>query len=231
MQTRIIKTALYKDEVILTETPDVRFIAVYLYTNSHIGLMDIYKIPVQLIQLETGFDISTIKLVLDKLQDKGIIKHHNHLWIRLLRDDFASLVYSGSTNEMAKEKYVDSIPEDILSYLRDTSIDTTHHTSMHTTYKSEIRNNKSKIINKKPEIIVNKLGEFNNVILDEEEINKLHSKIGEKNTNILIEELSGYMASTKKKYASHYATLLNWARRKIQDMSEKKNKSLAVFKD
>lgn len=72
-------------------------------------------------------------------------------------------------------------------------------------------------------------GEFENVLLTEEEHQKLLDKYGEKNTNILIEELSGYMASTKKKYASHYATLLNWARRKIQTVQDKtlKNRFIA----
>lgn len=77
--------------------------------------------------------------------------------------------------------------------------------------------------------IKNIYGEFENVSLTEEEHQKLLDKYGEKNTNILIEELSGYMASTKKKYASHYATILNWARRKIQTVQEKtlKNRFIA----
>lgn len=66
-----------------------------------------------------------------------------------------------------------------------------------------------------------KYGEFNNVAMTQEEYNKLVEKIGEPNTKILIEELSGYLASTRKKYSSHYATLLNWARRKIQNHQEK----------
>lgn len=66
------------------------------------------------------------------------------------------------------------------------------------------------------------IGEFENVKLSSEELQKLKEKLGEHNTEILIEELSGYIASTKKKYSNHYATLLNWARRKYQ---EKQNKS------
>lgn len=64
-------------------------------------------------------------------------------------------------------------------------------------------------------------GEFQNVKLKEEEHQKLIDSFGEKNTHILIEELSGYIASKNKKYANHYATLLNWGRRKIQNHKEK----------
>jgi hypothetical protein len=59
-------------------------------------------------------------------------------------------------------------------------------------------------------------GEFNNVKLSSEEYSKLILKLGESNTKVLIEELSGYMASKKTKYLNHYAVLLNWAKRKIE---------------
>ena len=134
----------------LSLTPDVRFIAVYLYTNDHIGLLEFYKIPLQFIQLETGYDISTIKIVLDKLQELEIIKHFNYLWVKLLRNDFASLLYLGEKNEIAVEKYLSEIPLEIKDYFK---LDTTMDTTMDTNDKSEIINHKSKIINKKPEII------------------------------------------------------------------------------
>lgn len=72
--------------------------------------------------------------------------------------------------------------------------------------------------------------EFENVKLTKEEYNKLIEKLGENNTNILIEELGGYLASSKKKYASHYATILNWARRRVEKHQEKlqgKNRYIA----
>lgn len=150
MKTRIIKTGIYSNEKMLSLTPDVRFICIYLYTNSHIGLIDIYKVPVQLIQLETGYDITTIKIVLDKLQDIGVIKHFNYLWIQLTHSDFASLVYSGEKNENAIVKYISEIPKEIKDFFKlDTSIDSTIYTSIHTSYKSEIINNKSEIKNNK----------------------------------------------------------------------------------
>lgn len=66
-----------------------------------------------------------------------------------------------------------------------------------------------------------KLGEFSNVLLTQEELEKLNKAFGEPNTKVLIEELSSYMASKRKSYSSHYATLLNWGRRKIQSHQEK----------
>lgn len=56
------------------------------------------------------------------------------------------------------------------------------------------------------------LGEFKNVYLSSEEHEKLITKLGDASTQDLIERLSAYMKSRRKKYDSHYATILNWSR-------------------
>lgn len=60
--------------------------------------------------------------------------------------------------------------------------------------------------------IKNKYGEFNNVSLTDDELEKLKEKFPydwEKK----IENLSSYLAQFNKKYKSHYATILNWSRK------------------
>lgn len=52
-------------------------------------------------------------------------------------------------------------------------------------------------------------GEMNNVVLTDEEYGKLKSKYLD--IDPLIDRFSVYMASTGKKYPSHYATLIRWA--------------------
>ena len=56
-----------------------------------------------------------------------------------------------------------------------------------------------------------KYGEYNNVLLTDEELVKLKEKIP--NWQDFIERLSSYIASTGKRYKSHYVTMLNWYRR------------------
>lgn len=53
-----------------------------------------------------------------------------------------------------------------------------------------------------------KHGEYNNVLLTDEELYKLRAEIP--SIDEYIEHLSEYMASTGKPYKSHYATLRNW---------------------
>lgn len=59
-------------------------------------------------------------------------------------------------------------------------------------------------------------GEFENVLLSDDEHQKLTEKLGKSKTDDLIEQLSGYMKQSPanaKKYKDHYATILNWSRR------------------
>ncbi len=55
-------------------------------------------------------------------------------------------------------------------------------------------------------------GEFQNVYLSSDEYDKLVKRLGEDSARDLIERLGAYMKSRRKKYDSHYATILNWAR-------------------
>lgn len=64
-------------------------------------------------------------------------------------------------------------------------------------------------------------GEFQNVLLEEIEYTKLVEALNEEAVAVLISELDGYIESTGKKYKSHYATLQNWARRRINSHREK----------
>lgn len=61
---------------------------------------------------------------------------------------------------------------------------------------------------KKP--VKHKHGEYNNVLLTDEELEKLQAEYPDWKDRI--ERLSSYVASTGKSYKSHYATIRNWAR-------------------
>ena len=59
-----------------------------------------------------------------------------------------------------------------------------------------------------------KHGEYQNVLLTDEELEKLQDEYIDWEDKI--ERLSSYMASTGKSYKSHYATIRNWARKDLQ---------------
>ena len=66
--------------------------------------------------------------------------------------------------------------------------------------------------------INNIYGEFKNVVLSEDELAKLKANIP--NYEEYIEKLSAYMASEGKRYKSHYATILAWARKDKKEGTE-----------
>lgn len=66
--------------------------------------------------------------------------------------------------------------------------------------------------NKKEKPVKHKYGEYGNVLLTDEELDKLKAKFPS-NYIAWIDRLSGYVESTGKKYKSHYATILNWSKR------------------
>ena len=65
------------------------------------------------------------------------------------------------------------------------------------------------ISTKKP--IKHKHGEYNNVLLSDDELEKLKDEFPDWEERI--DRLSSYVASTGKSYKSHYATIRNWARK------------------
>ena len=64
---------------------------------------------------------------------------------------------------------------------------------------------------KKNKPVKHKYGEFENVLLTDDELQKLKDKYPDFDDRI--ERLSYYIASTGKSYKSHYATIMNWARK------------------
>ncbi len=66
-----------------------------------------------------------------------------------------------------------------------------------------------------------KKGEGDNVLLTEEEIQKLSERFGPAGAEERINSLSLYKGSTGKKYASDYLTILNWERRNDGGRNEK----------
>ena len=63
-------------------------------------------------------------------------------------------------------------------------------------------------------------GELRNVLLTEEERQKLDEKLGIPVAVRLIDDLSLYLGRTSKKYTSHYATLLTWHRSELKKAAE-----------
>ena len=73
---------------------------------------------------------------------------------------------------------------------------------------------------KKSKPVKHKHGEYDNVLLTDDELQKLKTEYSDYMQKI--ENLSCYIASTGKVYKSHYATIRNWARKDAQNPQQKR---------
>lgn len=74
-----------------------------------------------------------------------------------------------------------------------------------------------KIKETKQKILFKRYGEFNNVLLTDEQYKKLVDKFNDNGTKNWIEVLSSGIASKGYKYKDHYAAILTWVRRDEKD--------------
>ena len=128
------------------------------------------------------------------LEINGLVKifDDNVLWIKDWKEN----------NYIQKDRYIPS------KYLQMYSLDTI---CIQDVYTGKDSIDKYSIDNIEKENIKEKevYGEFKNVKLTKEE----YAKLEKSNLLPYIEKLSSYIASKGKKYKSHYATILNWARK------------------
>jgi len=145
----------------------------------------------------TGLVKSTVSRALRGLEKRGLITR-NGKSIGFQKDwEQWGVSSSANSDKLAirKQKLADRKPE-----LAEQS------TKVSSSCVTQKKKNIQKIINKR------KHGEFQNVLLTDEEYQKLKDKLGDE-AEAFVEKLSAYMKSRGKRYKDHYATILNWYRR------------------
>lgn len=236
---RYIKDSFWTDPYIEKLSPDYKLIFLYLLTNPLANISGVYEIRLKRMAFETGYDIEVVENILKKfVKDNKIIQFES--WIVIINH----IKHQSLGNDTAKgiNREILQAPQEIISLFEEKTLLNSKNEQYSVLVLKE--NNRAPIdplqtphfgaysVVKLSNVELSniKYGEFKNVLLSEEEYKKLIERFGENNTKLLIEELSGYMASTKKKYSSHYATLLNWARRKVQNNNDKQNSRSKPFK-
>ena len=153
---------------------------------------------------ELGFSIQQVRTALKKLESTGEI----------------SLFSTNKFTIATVENWAFYQCEDKENNKRATNGQQTNNKRA-TNQQQHLKNVKNvKNINK---YIMPAMGEFENVRLTEEELEKLKEQFPY-DWQDRIERLSGYIASKGKRYKSHYATILSWARKDKKD-AEARNSS------
>lgn len=216
--TRMVKTVIWEDEWFFDLSIKAQRLYLYLLTNKNTEISGMYQLPVVEMGLYTKHKPDEIKKLLKELEPKV---SYIDGWVVIPNYESHQNVTNNAKVQRSIEKYKKNIPRHILNH------------------KSEIINHKSEGIDtlsigyqkdtkkaRKTQQTKDSYGEFNKVLLTKDESAKLVDKLGKKNTDDLITELDAYIASKGKRYSSHYATLLTWARRKGLGVSDDKYKGL-----
>ena len=212
----MINTRFWSDGFVVNLNPLDRYLFLYFLTNEHTNISGIYELPLRVIAFETGIEKDMIEKMLLRLEDK--IKYFDG-WIYI--KNFSKHQSDNASVKKGIEKALEQIPVEIMKKVAEWGQGVDRVGTESDISESNLNLNSN--LNLK-----NVYGEFGKVKLTLEEYKKLIERMGEKNTNILIMDLDNYIASKGKKYSSHYATILNWARRKIVDGSKGKYKVSSV---
>lgn len=238
---RYVKDSFWTDSYISKMSPDHKLVFIYLLTNPLCNIAGVFEITSKRIAFETGYDVDVIENILKRFShDKKIIRNND--WI-VICNHVKHQALGNSTAE-GINRVVKSSPE----YISELFIEKTLTNSKNEEYNvlvldddytppidplytppiraySEVKY--SKVISKEEQPKKETFGELGNVKMTTEEYEKLIVNFNQAFVDQMIFELDTYVGSTGKRYKSHYATILSWAKRKYD--SNKKIKSNLAF--
>ena len=241
---RIVDTHFWEDtKIVEMFSPEDKYFFLYLLTNPHTTQLGIYPISRKVMSFELGYTAEAVSVLIDRFEAKyNVIRYSkdtneiaikNYLRYSIAKggkpvEDLLLKEASRVKNRSLLRFVHDSIVNDnnlnlsvfnILSYLNDNDNDNdnenddSYHESYHESYHDSSTNRPAR----------HKYGEYKNVLLSDEELEKLKTEFADWQARI--ERLSSYIASTGKSYKNHLATIRNWARAD----AEKNPKKAASF--
>lgn len=237
---RIVDVSFWTDGKVDEFSPEDKYFMLYLLTNPFTKQLGIYEISVKQAAFQMGYSVDAFNVLLDRFENKyGMIAYSkNTSEIAILNYLRHSVMKGGKPvedcikqdiqrvknkdliirvfNKVGKHDDLNATVKKVIDeYIKENDLyndknndndnDRTGDVSYHDTCTDSLKPEKPT----KP--VKHKYGEYANVLLSDAEMDKLKAEFPDLEQRI--ERLSGYIASTGKKYKSHYATIRNWARK------------------
>lgn len=117
---RYVNTKFWDDNYIATLDPSEKLVFLYFLTNPLTNLCGIYEISLKRIISDTGFNIDTVNLIIDRFNREGKIVYFKG-WI-FVKNHVKNQRYKGEKIEIAIKKELSRIPRDILAIFKDFKI-------------------------------------------------------------------------------------------------------------
>lgn len=213
----MIKDSFWTDSYISNLDPIEKLLFVYLLTNPLCNIAGIYEIQLRRIAFDTGIDKDMLEKLISRLVEDGKL---------LVIDDWVVIInhakhqsYKNPNVSKGIQRIIEELPEKVKALKGFERL--THLTLLNLTLPNTTDESVDTKPTRRKKGTGSLVGEFQNITLTEEETEKLNIRYGIVQTSEIIEELSAFIESSGKEYKSHYAALLNWAKRnKLQEASE-----------
>lgn len=222
-------------------SPEDKYFMLYILTNPHTTQLGIYPINIKYMALELGYSTDAIKVLLDRFENKYDILKYSTKTNEIAVKNFLkhSIIRGGAPVEDCLKREIKDVKDGTLKqYVYDNLIrfhdingtvkkilpllndndnenendnENDNEVSYHDTYHDSPNDSYHDTQKKKTKPQKHKYGEYQNVLLSDDDLEKLKNEIT--NYEDYIEKLSSYMASTGKSYKNHLATIRNWARK------------------
>lgn len=208
MKTRIIQTRFWDDEFVFNASKDAKLLYIYLLTSQYINISGIFQLDERKIAFETGLTPKEFEKAKEEIVSASKVFFFKG-WVKVINAEKNNGYKNSPSNITAYERELSLIPQCVLDYFNgtpDSSVDST----VYSNHKSEIINNKSKIINKTK----TEFSEFEDLteevcrqIADEYQVTLQEVK----DTKMDMEVWMG--KSNKNRYKNYKLALMTWVRK------------------
>lgn len=236
---RYVSSHFWDDNYIVNLDPIEKLLFLYFLTNPLSRISGFYEISLKRIAFDTGIDKEMILKIIKRFEKDEKVFYYEGFIILPNYPKYQSL---NPNMIKAVKKELEEAPDSIKAFKGFQRLLKHCQTLWNIKVEVKVKYKKKKEIKKKEEKSLSEdfegqkpdasmdshaclyLSEFKNVKLTEKEYQKLQSRFDKQIVDEAIEELGAYIASKGKKYKSHYATLLNWIKRKNNKSSPTKSK-------
>lgn len=245
---RIVSTGFWDDRTVSDDfSPEDKYFMLYLLTNPHTTQLGIYELPISKAANELGYSQEVVKVLIDRFESKyGIIKYSKASGEIAIKNYLRHSIVKGGKPVMdcllkeekqVKDKsllmyifgnlgnYTDTLNNTVIDFMNQLKESNKENYINDNDNENENERIVPRFVNESsntsPKPIKHKYGEYKNVLLTDNELTKLKERFTDWQERI--ENLSIGIASKGYKYKSHYATILNWARRENQPPAQQQS--------
>ena len=205
-ETRMLKTKIWSDDWFSELSVDAKLLYIYLLSNLNTHICGYYKLSLKEVEFFTGLTQKKIVVAIKKLD--GSVQYVDG-WVVIKNYPKYQNVTNNVKVQAAIEREMKNIPAHVLNLNHKSKSKSESIDRLSIDYKKEEN------VDKAVENVKKIYGELKNVKLTDEEKQKLKERYGVAEIKTLVDELSVYIPNKSgSPYKDHYATLLNWAKKK-----------------